>query len=104
MKLEERDWEPRAGASSAFWEVPAQLAADYESLPLRPPHQPDGRPLFNGSADQVAADLAALERAGATYAVTRFWAGSPGIDEAAFLGQLDRFARDVMPRFADNRR
>jgi probable F420-dependent oxidoreductase len=104
MKLSARPWAPPPDAGAGFWEVPARLAADYASLPLRPPHEPDGRPLFSGSADQVAGDLAALARAGASYAVTRFWAGSPGIDEAGFAEQLERFARDVMPRFADNRR
>ena len=31
-------------------------------------------------------------------------AGTPGIEEDAFAERLERFARDVMPRFADNPR
>jgi probable F420-dependent oxidoreductase len=104
MQVSERDWSPPRSAAPGFWEVPAQLASDYESLPLRPPQAPGGRPLFNGSAAEVTADLEAIARAGAGYAVTRFWAGTPGIDEASFAGRLERFARDVMPRFADNPR
>jgi hypothetical protein len=102
MQLTDRAWSAPRGEPAAFWEVPARLAADYGSLPLRPPHAADGRPLFNGSTEQVAADLAAIARMGARYAVTRFYAGSPGVDEAAFTDQLERFARDVRPRFADN--
>jgi probable F420-dependent oxidoreductase len=101
MRLLDRPWSRPRDPAPPFWEVPAHLAADYAcSLPLRPPHARDGRPLFNGSTDEVASDLAALVRAGADYAVTRFYAGSPDIDEAAYTRQLERFARDVMPRFA----
>ena len=102
MRIGERNWSPPVGAPKGFWEVPPRLAADYESLPLRPPHAADGRPLFNGSVEELSSDLAELERAGARYAVTRFYAGSPDVDEAGFIAQLERFARDVMPRFADN--
>jgi probable F420-dependent oxidoreductase len=105
MRLTHESWSPPPAGPAPFWEVPPRLAADYEgSLPLRPPTAPDGRPLFNGSAAQVAGDLDALVRAGASYAVTRFYAGSPDIDEAALTRQLERFASDVMPRFADNAR
>jgi len=99
MRLGGSSWSPPAGGPAPFWEVPARLAADYESLPLRPPHAADGRPLFNGSTAQVSGDLQAVASAGASYAVTRFYAGSPDVDEAGFLDQLERFARDVMPRF-----
>jgi probable F420-dependent oxidoreductase len=99
MRLTDRDWTPPPAGPKPFWEVPEQLAADYASLPLDPVRAPDGRPLFRGSAEQVANDLAALERGGADYAVTRFYAGSPDVDEADFCDQLARFARDVMPRF-----
>jgi probable F420-dependent oxidoreductase len=104
MRLSNHAWSPPRSAAVPFWEVPARLAADYESLPLRPLLAPDGRPLYSGSAEQVTADFDALVRAGASYAVTRFYAGSPDIDEAAMLAQLERFASDVMPRFADNAR
>jgi probable F420-dependent oxidoreductase len=100
MRLTDRDWAPPPPGPKPFWEVPERLAADYASLPLDPVRAPDGRPLFHGSARQVSADLAALQQAGAGYAVTRFYAGSPDVDEADFGDQLTRFARDVMPRFA----
>jgi len=100
MRLSDRDWSPPPAGLRPFWEVPPQLAADYHSLPLDPVRAGDGRPLFRGSVEQLAGDLAALERAGAQYVVTRFYAGSPEVDEADFGDQLTRFARDVMPRFA----
>jgi probable F420-dependent oxidoreductase len=101
MRLSDRPWSPPPPGPAPFWELPERLAADYaSSLPIRPPQAPGGRPLFQGCADEVAGDFAALERAGASYAVTRFYAGSPGVDEPDFADQLARFARDVMPRFA----
>lgn len=101
MRLSNRDWTPPpADDAAGFWQVPERLAADYASLPLEPVRSAQGRPLFRGSVEQVSADLAALERAGASYAVTRFYAGSPEVDEADFGDQLARFAHDVMPRFA----
>jgi hypothetical protein len=99
MRLTDRDWAAPPPGPKPFWQVPERLAADYASLPLEPVRAPDGRPLFRGSAEQIHGDLAALERAGAGYAVTRFYAGSPDVDEADFCDQLARFARDVMPRF-----
>jgi probable F420-dependent oxidoreductase len=53
------------------------------------------RPMFQGTADQIAADIRAYAEAGVTHVVF----DSTHQDLDAVLTNLDRFAQDVMPAF-----
>src|SRR6185295_934786 len=53
------------------------------------------RPFFQGTAEQVAADIRAYAEVG----VTHFVFDSTQQELGAVLGNMDRFAKDVMPRF-----
>ena len=64
---------------------------------------PDGRPFFIGTADQVTGDLRRLAAAGAEHFVLRFWAGNPAAGIEDSLDQMERFAERVRPRFEATR-
>ena len=58
------------------------------------------RPFFQGTAEQVAADI----RAYAAVGVTHFVFDSTHQDIGAVLANMERFAKDVMPGFGAARR
>ena len=58
------------------------------------------RPLFQGTAEQVTADI----RAYAAVGVTHFVFDSTHQDMSAVLANMERFAKDVMPAFAPRAR
>lgn len=69
---------------------PAHAGSEFAYAP-DPWLDPDGRPHFVGTPDDVTADLGRLEAAGVDHVTLRF--GSTDVD------QLERFARDVRPAF-----
>jgi probable F420-dependent oxidoreductase len=76
-----------------------ELPDDYAYAPP-PPRTAEGRSYFIGTAEQVGDDIEALAGAGVTHFVLRFWAGDPSASLEDSLDQMQRFAREVMPRFA----
>jgi len=78
------------------------LPPDYAYAPP-PPCDESGRPFFIGTAEQMTDDLRRLEAAGAEHFVLRFWAGDPAAGIEDSLDQMERFAKDVLPRFAPGR-
>ena len=80
--------------------------ADLDDVPddfdYAPPMPADdaGRPFFMGTPDQVAADIDLHRRAGVEHFVLRFATGGPETTPQQMLDQLERFARDVVPRAA----
>lgn len=76
----------------------ADLPDDYAYAPT-PPATAEGRPLFMGTATELAEDIASLVNAGVEHFVLRFWAGDPSRPIEDSLEQMERFAREVRPRF-----
>ena len=79
---------------SDFGEVPDE----YNYAPA-PPAAGDGRPMFVGTPEQLVADVSGFVAAGVEHFALRFWAGSPGVEPAAVVEQMRRFAEDVAPAF-----
>ncbi|HLN15845.1 MAG TPA: TIGR03619 family F420-dependent LLM class oxidoreductase [Acidimicrobiales bacterium] len=57
----------------------------------------DGRPIFQGTAEQLREDVAVLAKAGVDQLSLRFWAGSKDITPDVFISQMQRFANEVIP-------
>lgn len=80
-------------------DLSAQLLEDYRSLAVAPPRAASGRPLLNGSPDEVAGDIQEFRKAGVTHMAARFYASGEETDEAALLERMESFAAEVIPRF-----
>jgi probable F420-dependent oxidoreductase len=73
-----------------------QGAADFGYVPPLPTAD-DGRTMFSGTAEQVAADVSAAAAAGVDQLSVRFWAGSPDVPVDRFVAQMELFMRRVAP-------
>jgi probable F420-dependent oxidoreductase len=63
------------------------------------PTAPSGRLRFVGTPDDVATDIADYAAAGVEHLTLRHSYGGPDADVDEFAAQLERFAREVAPRF-----
>lgn len=90
------------GYAPTSWADAANVPADFGYAPPVPT-TPGGRIRFVGNPDQVAADIDEYVAAGVQHFTLRFSVGGAAWSEADFLTQLERFAREVMPRFTPSK-
>ena len=93
MGLFEELWAAAGGKKKDFQIVARAERANVTRAPIRSPD----RQHFWGSPDQIAEDIEAYRRAGATY----FIAGFHGLELEEHMENMERFALEVMPRFKD---
>ena len=75
----------------------ADIPDEYRYAPPFPATA-DGRALFTGSPDEVAADVRAYVDAGVEHFALRFHIGEPGFGITRFTEQLERFETLVLPQ------
>lgn len=83
----------------ASWAESADVPDDFGYAPALPTTN-DGRPRFVGNPDQVAADIEDYRAVGVEHFTLRFSSGGADVSVSDYLNQLERFAGQVMPRFA----
>jgi len=88
-----KTWAKEAGRDPEAVTLTVRVAMEVRPKRMKPPA--GERPMFQGTAEQVAADI----RAYADVGVTHFVFDSTHQELDAVLTNLDRFAKDVMPAF-----
>jgi probable F420-dependent oxidoreductase len=86
----------RAGERPPALHRPDDVPDEYRYAPAFP-QDAGGRSLFNGTPEQVIADLRAYQDAGVQEVALRLWAGEPGFELPDWLEQLRRFTEHVLP-------
>lgn len=61
------------------------------------PTTPDGRAMFVGNPDQLAADVRAYAEAGVEHLALRFWTVDPGATVDGVIAQMERWQQHVAP-------
>ena len=93
--------ESGAARVSYTYDAVGEIPPDFAYAPAVPTDE-NGRPRFIGSTEEVTADIAQFVDAGVRHFALRFWAGSPGFGVDDFAAQLERFASEVTPSFAND--
>jgi probable F420-dependent oxidoreductase len=91
--------EPGRAFSASLWADLADVPEDFSYAPDVPVTD-DGRVRFVGVADEVAADVEEYLAAGVEHFTLRFSTGGNEAVVTDYFDQLQRFAREVMPRFS----
>jgi probable F420-dependent oxidoreductase len=82
------------------WSQLEGVPDDFDYAPTMPT-TPSGRPYLMGTPDQLVADVAELAAAGVEHIALRFATGGPETTAAQMSDQMQRFAREVVPRATD---
>jgi hypothetical protein len=85
-----------------LWADHTDVPEDFSYAPAAPVTK-DGRVRFVGVAEEVTADVEDYVAAGVEHFTLRFSTGGHDANVDAYLDQLQRFAREVLPHFRADR-